>query len=132
MFLVATFGSSNWYHEESIKILSSIFSITDDFWKNWNIRKKEYLQAFKTDKLFLNNISENDFEMLADYKSANGKTAIDILWTLNLINESDYINLLKSHKSFSCGFQYYDDVIDLKQDYVNKQTNKQTNKYCFI
>ena len=123
MFLVATFGSSNWYHEESIKILSSIFSITDDFWKNWNIRKKEYLQAFKTDKLFLNNISENDFEMLADYKSANGKTAIDILWTLNLINESDYINLLKSHKSFSCGFQYYDDVIDLKQDYVNKQTN---------
>jgi hypothetical protein len=115
--------SSNWYHEESIKILSSIFPITDDFWKNWNTRKKEYLQAFKTDKLFLNNISENEFEILADYKSANGKTAIDILWVLNLINESDYINLLQSHKSFSCGFQYYDDVIDLKQDYLNKQTN---------
>lgn len=115
--------SSNWYHEESIKILSNIFSITDDFWKNWNNRKKEYLQAFKIDKLFLNNISEEDFEMLADYKSANGKTAIDILWALNLINETEYLNLLKSHRLFSCGFQYYDDVIDLKQDYLNKQTN---------
>lgn len=114
---------SNYYHEESIRILSQIFSSHPEFWNCWGTRKSEYLHAFQTDIEFLDVLSELEFQKLADCKSANGKVAIDSLYICDLINKKDYEALLASHKLFSCGFQYYDDVIDLKQDILNKQTN---------
>ncbi len=87
------------------------------------MRKSEYLTAFQTDKRFLTSLTEKEFETLADSKSANGKVAIDCLLTLGLINDTEHQLLIESHALFSCGFQYYDDVIDLNEDIVNKQTN---------
>ncbi|HTA63551.1 MAG TPA: prenyltransferase/squalene oxidase repeat-containing protein [Bacteroidia bacterium] len=115
--------SSNFYLEESIRILSVQFISYPKFWQYWNLRKSEYLNAFKTDKKFLTEISVSDYETLADNKSANGKVGIDALYIMGFIDKHTQETLLQSHKQFSCGFQYYDDVLDLKQDILNKQTN---------
>lgn len=114
---------SNFYHEESIRLLSKLFSDNPKFWQYWRIRKTEYLSAFRTDKKFLTSLTEAEFEELADNKSANGKVAIDSLFIIGTINKQEYQTLLLSHKLFSCGFQYYDDVFDIKQDIISKQTN---------
>ena len=114
---------TNFYHEESIRLLTIAFNHHPEFWNYFGLRKAEYLSAFQTDKKYLNTLSEFEFELLADNKSANGKVAIDSLFVMGTINQNDYQSLLLSHKLFSCGFQYYDDVLDLKQDILNKQTN---------
>jgi squalene-hopene/tetraprenyl-beta-curcumene cyclase len=114
---------SNYYIEESIRLLSQLFAAHPEFWKFWQMRKMEHLNAFITDKNFSLSMGVPEFEMLADQKSANGKVAIDALKILGLIEEKDYKALLLSHKFFSCGFQYYDDVLDMKEDLTNRQTN---------
>ncbi len=114
---------SNWYHEESIKILSSIFQDNQRFWGYWQERKKAYLSAYYTDKQFILDLKKSEFENLADRKSAFGKIAIDSLFTLNKISLNNHQKLLKSHRLFSCGLQCYDDLFDLNVDYNNKQTN---------
>jgi hypothetical protein len=57
------------YKEEGVKILSRLFPEESIFWELWTTRKQEYKIAFEKDKS-LKEISINDFEMLADYKSA--------------------------------------------------------------
>ncbi len=114
---------SNFYHEECIRLLTARFIHLPDFWKSWAKRKGEHLSAFVTDKKFLTTLSLEESETLADHKSANGKVAIDSLFITGSVSGDEYKTLLLSHKYFSCGFQYYDDVIDLKEDIVNRQTN---------
>jgi squalene-hopene/tetraprenyl-beta-curcumene cyclase len=114
---------SNFYHESSIRVLSNLFDVHSCFWSFWQKRKQEYLNAFVTDKKFLPSLPDTDFQDLADCKSSNGKSAIDALFALGYIGKTEYEILLQSHKLFSAGFQYYDDVLDLKQDLGNRQTN---------
>lgn len=111
--------------EESIKILTSIYGLTSDFWKSWNFRKNEYLQAIYLEKTFLRkeNITIERYEELADKKSAFGKVAIDCLYTLDNKNQNLYENLLLSHKYFSTAFQLNDDIQDFKADVINGQFN---------
>jgi len=69
---------------------------------------------------------ENSFSfVIADYKSAFGKIAIDSLALLSDQNETTvtYESLLESHRHFSIGRQLYDDVSDIKEDFLNKQCN---------
>ncbi len=112
------------YQEESIKILSSFFDKDSHFWKIWNLRKLEYIQAYQIDKGQSKLSGFREFEQLADYKSAFGKIAIDILYYLSLVkNKNRYNDLLKSHKYFYTGFQIMDDIKDYSEDFENRQYN---------
>ena len=111
--------------EESIKILSSIFGLEHDFWRLWNMRREEYFRAVYLEK----GLSKKDFvaieeyEALADLKSAFGKIAIDCLFSLDNSNEDAYQKLLLSHHYFSAAFQLNDDIQDFKEDFKSGQFN---------
>ncbi len=118
--------------EEAIKILASVFPLNSSFWTFWNKRRSEYLSAYKNDKIdFGNNFSDIEisfFYDLADHKSAFGKVAIDCLLILSEggmspENVAIHEKLTQSHRHFSIGRQLYDDICDLKEDFINKQTN---------
>ena len=120
------FSSIQIYQEESIKMLSSIYSMDSIFWKYWNKRRNEYFEAVKIEKSLheYNQVSLGVYEDLCDKKSAFGKVAIDCLYTIeNEINTKSYEQLLKSHYYFSVGFQLYDDIKDFKEDFLRKQFN---------
>jgi hypothetical protein len=114
---------TDYYHDESIRLLTQIFKSSTQFWFFWARRKAEYLSTFQLNQKFLTGLSELDFLSLSDNKSANGKVAIDSLFVRDIINKHEHETLLLSHKWFSCGCQYYDDVMDLKEDITNRQTN---------
>ena len=115
---------ANICQEETIKILSSFFSMDSSFWKTWNNRKLEYVKAFQLDKALQQIKDYEEFENLADYKSAVGKVAIDCLYYLsNERNEDIYKSLLESHKYFYVGFQIMDDIVDYDEDTKNGQFN---------
>ncbi|AWK04370.1 hypothetical protein HYN56_09020 [Flavobacterium crocinum] len=111
--------------EESIKILTSIYGLESDFWRYWNLRRNEYLQAVYLEKSFLQreNMRIEEYEELADKKSAFGKVAIDCLHNLDSENNKVYQKLLLSHKYFSTAFQLNDDIQDFKRDLKKGQFN---------
>ncbi len=110
--------------EESIKLLSSLFPVKHQFWKSWNSRKLQYVKAFEIDQTSHDISSYEEFEQLADFKSAFGKVAIDALYHFSAMGDVVlYSNLLNSHKLFYAAFQITDDVIDLKEDIENNQFN---------
>lgn len=112
--------------EESIKILTSVFGLENNFWKLWNSRKKEYFEAIYLEKSFLkkDTISIEEYMALADKKSAFGKVAIDCLFSIDNSKDNDlYEQLLLSHKYFSVAFQLNDDIQDLKADVKKGQFN---------
>ncbi|MCM2301322.1 MAG: prenyltransferase [Flavobacteriaceae bacterium] len=112
--------------EESIKLLTSVYGLESEFWNLWDKRKAEYFEAVRIEK-FLSKSDNFDFEAyqdLADKKSAFGKVAIDSLFSLEQNKDFyTYQKLLLSHKSFSVGFQLYDDVKDFKEDFEKGQFN---------
>lgn len=112
--------------EETIKILTSIYSIESNFWKLWNDRKNEFFNAVILQEKLIQKaiVNFSDYEILADYKSAFGKIAIDCIFTLTDKKDLEtYNKLLNSHKYFSIGFQLFDDVTDFKADLNKKQFN---------
>jgi squalene-hopene/tetraprenyl-beta-curcumene cyclase len=111
--------------EESIKILTSIYGLESDFWELWNKRRNEYLDAIVFEKGLSKKevVTIEEYETLADAKSAFGKVAIDCLYSLDNTNKAVYEKLLLSHKCFSVGFQLYDDVKDFKEDFIDNQFN---------
>ncbi len=118
------FFMSNICQEETIKILSSFFTIDSVFWKTWNIRKFEYAKAYELDKLSHNIESFEQYVTLSDYKSSFGKIAIDALFVLtNELYEKEYNVLLESHKYFYVAFQILDDISDYEEDLTNNQFN---------
>lgn len=118
------FFIANICQEETIKILSSHFPLNSSFWQTWNVRRFEYAKAYKLDKSIKNIDSFNEFENLADYKSAFGKIAIDCLYHLSEKKEKHlYKSLLESHKFFYVAFQIMDDIVDYKEDEENGQFN---------
>jgi hypothetical protein len=111
--------------EESIKILTSIYGLENNFWSLWNKRKNEYLQAIYFEKELSKKeiVTIEEYEVLADKKAAFGKVAIDCLFSINNINEDLYNQLLQSHRYFSVAFQLNDDIQDFKDDLVKGQFN---------
>lgn len=110
--------------EESIKLLTALFQLNPVFWKVWNKRRSEYLHAVIMDKKKPESISLSEFEVLADYKSAFGKVAIDASFILSGSDKTTtYKSILESHKLFSIGFQLIDDILDFKKDMINPQIN---------
>lgn len=111
--------------EESIKILTAIYGIENSFWKLWNERKNEYLEAIHLEKGLSKKtvITIEEYEVLADKKSAFGKVAIDCLFSLDNKDENLHKQLLLSHKYFSVAFQLNDDIQDIKEDLKKGQFN---------
>lgn len=112
--------------EESIKILSSIYGLENNFWQLWNSRRNEYFEAIYLEKSFLEKeiVSIDEYEILSDKKSAFGKVAIDCLFSIdNAQDNMVYEQLLLSHKYFSVAFQLNDDIQDLKSDVTKGQFN---------
>lgn len=111
--------------EESIKILSSIYGLNNDFWMLWNKRRNEYLEAIVFEKALSKKevVTIEEYEILADTKSAFGKVAIDCLFSIDHTNSAVYQKLLLSHKYFSVAFQLNDDIQDFKEDLKKGQFN---------
>jgi squalene-hopene/tetraprenyl-beta-curcumene cyclase len=137
--------------EESIKILTHLFGLDSTFWKYWNLRKGEYMKAIRFEKKYAtsvfyvnnsdkvkssepNEVSIEEYEKLADYKSAFGKVAIDATYLLSGQHDKEtHQKLIKSHAFFSVGFQLLDDIQDLEEDIKNAQVNyavQNLKKYC--
>lgn len=74
------FPISNICDEEAVKLLSSLFPLTSEYWKLWNVRKVEYLKAYSDDFGGCTMMSFDEFASHADNKSALGKLAIDALY----------------------------------------------------
>lgn len=109
--------------EETIKLLSKYFPIESLFWEKWNVRKLEYLRAFKNDKSHNINSFE-EFESHADDKSAIGKVAIDALYYMRLIPSTEtYEKYLLMHRYFYTAFQIFDDITDVREDLKSGQFN---------
>lgn len=108
--------------EETIKILSSFIPADSDFWKIWNKRKFEFLQAYKDDRTGEINTNEA-FLMHSDQKAAFGKLAIDALYYMRLISEEEYKAYLQIHKYFYGAFQILDDISDIREDFEKQQFN---------
>ncbi len=118
------FFLANICQEEAVKILASMFDLSSPFWKSWNKRRQEYLQALAIDKGKGEVQSFEDFEQLADFKAAFGKVAIDALHERSVTkNEPLYHALLQSHKYYYSAFQLLDDLTDFKEDSKIRQFN---------
>lgn len=100
----------SYYQEETIKVLTSIFGIENNFLKLWNKRRNEYFEAIVFEKGLTKkeNVTIEEYETLADTKSAFGKVAIDCLYSIDNSNEDLSKKLLLSHQYFSVGFQLLD------------------------
>lgn len=113
--------------EEAIKILTHIFGWRSDFWNYWNLRKKEYLQAFFLEKKVSNDqscFSVELYESIAEKKAAIGKVAIDALFVLSgQKDEQLYQALISGHELFSIGLQLNDDFQDFEEDALDNQFN---------
>jgi hypothetical protein len=111
--------------EESIKILTSIYGLESSFWIFWNERRNEYLKAIHLEKELSKKeiVTIEEYEVLADKKSAFGKVAIDCLFSIDNKKEDLYNQLLQSHLYFSVAFQLNDDIQDFKDDLVKEQFN---------
>ena len=112
--------------EETIKILSGHYEVTSDFWKFWNQRKGEMESAFQLDVQFRKSgdvFSQNEYDRIADGKSAFGKVAVDSLFVLTSSQASERDTLLTFHTHFSIGNQLVDDLLDAKKDMNNGQAN---------
>jgi len=113
--------------EESIKLLTHIFGLRSNFWNYWNLRRKEYLQAFQMEKMLSKDsrhFSIDFYENIAEKKAAMGKVAIDALHVLDREkNVETYQALLAGHEMFSIGLQLSDDFQDFEEDTATGQFN---------
>ncbi|KAF2514904.1 class 1 isoprenoid biosynthesis enzyme [Flavobacterium foetidum] len=111
--------------EESIKILTSVYGIENNFWKFWNARRNEYLEAIFLEKELVKKqiVTLDQYEVLADKKSSFGKVAIDCLFSLDAKDNTLHEQLLLSHAYFSTAFQLNDDIQDFKEDLNKGQFN---------
>lgn len=111
--------------EESVKIFSSIFSLKHKFWKIWNVRREEYLSAILYEKKLFkqNKVTIEEYELLADAKSAFGKVAIDSLYCIDNRSGNNYRKLLESHRYSTIVDQIADDIEDFEEDLEKGQFN---------
>lgn len=111
--------------EQSIKILSTLFSYNSDFWMFWSNRKKEYHESILQESVgTYENFDLENYIKIAENKSAFAKVAIDSCYLISKKSNDDLYNiLLKSHTNFSIGFQILDDISDIREDYKNNQIN---------
>ncbi|WP_394974506.1 prenyltransferase/squalene oxidase repeat-containing protein [uncultured Croceitalea sp.] len=119
-----SFLISNIAQDESVKLLSDLFTLNSKFWKYWTKRKLEFIKAYKIERSLKGIECFKDFEELADYKATFGKIALDSLELLTKRSEYEkYLRILESHKSFYVAFQILDDIADYNEDFHNNQFN---------
>ncbi len=121
------FFISQLFHEESIKILSSMFPMDSTFWSFFNQRRYELFSSVKIEQAYKTKAIEltwEQYERLSENKSAFAKVAIDIWHFLsNEKYEKEYQLLLQSQNYFSIGFQILDDIVDFERDLIHEQLN---------
>lgn len=114
----------NYMQEEALRNLSHLFPRTSVFWQYWNLRKDEYFKGLYLDKTIRKSPTLKKYELLADFKSALGKVAIDSAFVITQSGDiSLHEKMMHSHSAFSVGFQLMDDISDLKEDFENGQFN---------
>lgn len=112
--------------EESVKILSNLFSLNSEFWLLWNGRKVDYHKAIELEKNIKQNPTFTTYSKLAALKSSFGNCAIDTMYELSKNKPQQkevYKILLKTHDYFSVAYQLNDDILDFIDDYKNHQFN---------
>ena len=111
-------------HEESVKILTSLFKLNSDFWITWNKRKVDYQKAIKLEGEINKNPNYKDYSNLAILKATFGNCAIDAMFQLSFKKDKkNYKILLKTHDYFSIAYQLNDDILDFTNDYKKEQFN---------
>lgn len=111
-------------HEESIKILNSIFNSKSVFWDFHYDHYDEYLNSFEIEekhKLYSVPFDLQDMEDIAKGKSAMAKNCSAIYCFKNENNRNIIQKLVKSQDCFHIGLQLVDDLQDWKQDLKNGQ-----------
>jgi len=114
---------SNIYHEESIRILATIFHDKQEFWGIYQKYRQQYLHASRVESAFKLEMSPEEKIVYSDYKSSFGKLSIESLFLLEILDENQKRILLHSHKLVACGLQLEDDAMDLIEDLEHGQTN---------
>ncbi|MFK8101655.1 MAG: hypothetical protein AB8G15_03995 [Saprospiraceae bacterium] len=121
------FFISQLFHEESIKILSSLFPMDSKFWFFFNQRRFELFSSVKIEQAYKTKATDltwKQYEKLSENKSAFAKVAIDIWYFLSKEKyKEEYQMLLQSQNYFSIGFQILDDIVDFERDLIHEQLN---------
>ena len=112
-------------HESCIKELSFLFERNDKFWCQFDCAKATYTKTVKYEKTEwanLDDITEGDFEALAENKSAS--LFYSLIDALNSLQRKQHPNSQKIRELFKhlhIAFQYQDDIDDFKKDIANHQ-----------
>jgi hypothetical protein len=114
----------SWMQEESLHILHSIYNPESEFWNYWALRRNEYFASVQMQKKSTP-LGIDEYELLADYKAAFGKVAIDCCYILfkNEKTKELHKKLIYSHGLFSMAVQLLDDIEDMEEDVKTGQVN---------
>jgi len=115
--------SSNFLYKKSLDLLYSIFTASSVFWNYFEKYNKEFTNAvfLERSKHFgiVSPYPYTDFEIIARGKAAISKNATTALAILS--NTPEKIEPLETTQNyFNTAFQLYDDLLDWKEDYLNR------------
>lgn len=121
-----TLLKSHIYHEESLKILASLFGKNKTFWELWNKRNNEFLKSIMLDKEYNPAMTFDTYKMLSITKCAFSKVAVDAYFSRLQPNEQNtkiYNDLIQSIDYFSIARCIQDDLEDFSKDLEFKKNN---------
>lgn len=118
------------YHEESLKMLFSLFKYNHIFWEYWDIRTKEFLQSILMDSKFNVDADLKWYKKLCVSKCAFLKTPVDTFYSIKNddANKVIYDDLIFALDDYSVARCMQDDFEDFKKDLVHKKNNWGINK----
>ncbi|MEO9004783.1 MAG: prenyltransferase/squalene oxidase repeat-containing protein [Ginsengibacter sp.] len=112
------------YHEESIKILSSLFGSKSPFWKAWKKRNHQFYNSILIDKKYDPEMEFSVYTDLSAGKCSFLKATIDAYYNEGTAKDKMLYEALKaSFDLFSAGRCLQDDLEDFKKDLVHKKNN---------
>ena len=114
---------SHIYHEESLKILATLFGKSSMFWDMWNQRNHEFLSSILLDKVYNINMDAEIYFKLSMGKCSFSKVAVDAYYARSSKSDKIHENLTKSIDYFSVARCIQDDLEDFKKDIIHKKNN---------
>ena len=112
------------YHEESIKLLSSLIASKSPFWKAWKKRNGEFYNAMLIDKKYDPEMDFSVYKDLSAGKCSFLKATIDAYYYKRSPKDKKLYEALKSSFDLlSVGRCLQDDLEDFKKDLVHKKNN---------
>jgi hypothetical protein len=113
------------YHEESLKILFSLFRSNHVFWEYWDVRSKEFLQSILMDSKLNIDADLKWYKQLCISKCAFLKTPVDAFYSIKRddLNKVVYNSLIAALDDYSVARCMQDDFEDFKKDLIHKKNN---------